>query len=247
MPQAILLQDRRDARRARRGRRRLQGLPAQLPDPAQARRARHQGLDRGRPAAPGRPPSRALAEAEHEGARQRRAAQQDGAHDHPPGRRRRPPVRLRHHAGHRRRDPRGPRHPHRPAARSSSTSRSRRSARTWSSSRSPTASPRPSRRWSSKRSSGRRERSVRPDAGRTVRSPALQETAARQHDRDHRRPLTSDVRQGVGAAAGRHEHVVAGRSPLDAAQPRRVPADRRRPARAGRGASRARERGPSVA
>ena len=73
---------RRDARREGRRRRRLQGLPAQLPDPAQAGRARHQGLDRGRQAAARRPPSAPSREATSKAARQRRAAQQDRADDH---------------------------------------------------------------------------------------------------------------------------------------------------------------------
>ena len=41
---------------------------------------------------------------------ERRAARPDGADDRAAGRRRRPPVRLRHRPGHRRRDPRGARH-----------------------------------------------------------------------------------------------------------------------------------------
>ena len=53
MPEAILLQDVEHARRAGHGRRRLQGLPAQLPDPAQARPAGDEGRDRSRPPAPG--------------------------------------------------------------------------------------------------------------------------------------------------------------------------------------------------
>ena len=45
---------------------------------------------------------------------ERRAAQEDGAHDPAAGRRRRPAVRLRHRAGHRRRHPSGPRPEARP-------------------------------------------------------------------------------------------------------------------------------------
>ena len=59
---------------------------------------------------------------------------------------------------------RGPRPQASTAARSTSTSRSARSARTWSTSRSPTASPRPSRPWSSSRSSAR-ARLVTPSRG----------------------------------------------------------------------------------
>ena len=56
-----------------------------------------------------------------------------------PGRRRRPPVRLGHLAGHRRRHQGGARHHDRPARTSTSRSRSRPSAPAWSSSRSRTA------------------------------------------------------------------------------------------------------------
>ena len=164
MPQAILLQDHETARRARHGRRRLEGLPAQLPDPAQAGRARDQGRDRRRRAPPARPPTRALAERDQTRARERRAAQPTVLTITAPGGRRRPPVRLRHVAGHRRRDQGGPRHRASTAARSTSRSRSARSARAWSTSRSPTASPRPSRPWSSSRSSRALREQRRPRA-----------------------------------------------------------------------------------
>ena len=55
MPEAILLKDVEGVGERGDGHRRLEGLPAQLPDPAQARPARDQGRHRGRPAqGPGR-------------------------------------------------------------------------------------------------------------------------------------------------------------------------------------------------
>ena len=75
----------------------------------------------------------------------RRAAQQDGPDDLPAGRRGRPPVRLGHHPGHRRRDQGGPRHRRRPPQDPPRRRRSRTSGPTRSSWRSPRASPPPSR------------------------------------------------------------------------------------------------------
>ena len=130
---------RRDARRARHGRRRLEGLPAQLPDPAQARRARHPRLDRRRPAPPGGGRARGRRrDAARRG--ERRPAQQDGPHDRPPGRRRRPPVRRRSRPRTSSTPSRRPAASTSTAARSTSRSRSSPSARAWSPSRSPTAS-----------------------------------------------------------------------------------------------------------
>ena len=104
-----------DARRARHGRRRLAGLPAQLPGAAQAGRAGDQGLDRGGQAAARGGGAR---RARGRGPRSQENAATAGPHgadDPAAGRRRRPPVRLGHHAGHRGRDPRRPRDPGRPA------------------------------------------------------------------------------------------------------------------------------------
>ena len=128
---------RRVARRARRRRRGLEGLPAQLPDPAQARPARERGRARRGAAATGGRRARGP-RGGREGDRERRAPVAHGAHDLPAGRRRRPPVRLGHEPGHRRRRPRGPRPDASTAGASSSRSRSATSAPTWSSSRSPT-------------------------------------------------------------------------------------------------------------
>ena len=71
--------------------------------------AGHQGRDRGRAPAPGRRPSGPRARRPSAPQENADAAQPDRAHDPAAGRRRRPPVRLGHRAGHRRRDPRGPR------------------------------------------------------------------------------------------------------------------------------------------
>ena len=170
MPQAILLQDHEHARRARHGRRRLEGLPAQLPDPAQAGRAGHQGLDRRR-RAPQQAAERAVAE------RHAQRAQENAELLNKtvltiaaPGRRRRPPVRLRHRRRTSSTRSRRPAASRSTAARSTSTSRSARSAPAWSSSRSTTASPRPSRRWSSSRSSAPQRRRARhaADAARSA-------------------------------------------------------------------------------
>ena len=152
MPQAILLQDVENARRARHGRRRLEGLPAQLPDPAQARRARHQGLDRRRRSAASEAAERAVADATERAQENAELLNRTVLTIAAPGRRRRPPVRLRHVAGHRRRDQGGPRHHDRPPQGPPRRADPARSARAWSRSRSPTASSRPSRPWSSSRS-----------------------------------------------------------------------------------------------
>ncbi|CAA9488570.1 MAG: LSU ribosomal protein L9p, partial [uncultured Solirubrobacteraceae bacterium] len=107
-------QGRRAPRRRRDGGRRLEGLPAQLPDPAQARPAGDARLHPGRPAATGRRRRRRPA-----GDRARpgdsRDAQQDGPHHRPPGRRRRSPVRIGDRPGSRRRHPRGSWRAHRQA------------------------------------------------------------------------------------------------------------------------------------
>ena len=100
---AILLKDVDELGERGHRRRRLEGLPAQLPDPAQARPAGHQGRSIAAAKRRLEPAERAAREAARSAPGERRAADQDGAHDLAAGRRRRPPVRLGHRAGHRRR------------------------------------------------------------------------------------------------------------------------------------------------
>ena len=115
MPEAILLQDVEQLGEQGHRRRRLEGLPPQLPHPAQAspQPATKGALEAARRASRGRrsaPPSR------------RRARPREGAEllnktvltIEPAGRRGRPPVRLGHHPGHRRRHQGGARHRRRP-------------------------------------------------------------------------------------------------------------------------------------
>ena len=101
-------QGRRGSRDRRRGDRGLPRLPAQLPRPPQAGPAGDQGRPGG-----GRAPPRGRREGRPRGARarrrDRRTAFEDRADDHPPRRRGRQAVRLRHLEGDRRRDPRGAR------------------------------------------------------------------------------------------------------------------------------------------
>ena len=152
MPEAILLQDVEDARRAGRGGRRLQGLPAQLPDSAQARPAGDEGRDRGDSPAPGRPPS--APRATRSRARRRTSACSTAPCSRSPSRQ--APTgacSARYRAGHRQRDPRSARPEARQTQRAPARAdQERRHLHGRGRGRRGRAPPR-SRRWSSPRSS----------------------------------------------------------------------------------------------